>query len=261
MNNVSIDIAIKQAFSSLYSFGDILENANWQGVKAKENFLEIDNVCFRANMPSIKEHLQLLTKPDLPWAEDHFQERISGIPSNPGEQYKNWPYYRENEDDIRFRMSGQFSHTYQERFWPKDANGFQTEDENNCDIALINQGIRYELGDYNDIIERAKDDPTSRQLYLSIWHPEDQSNEVKRRLPCSLGYYFLIRDNTLNLSYFIRSCDIRRHFRNDIYMAIRLAQDFAIKTELELKLGTFFMWIGNLHCWANEKELLKKDFK
>jgi thymidylate synthase len=125
---------------------------------------------------------------------------------------------------------------------------------------MIRKGIRFDYGDYHDIVERAREDKGSRQLYLSIWHPEDQSNG-NGRVPCTLGYFFLIRNHTLDVTYHIRSCDILRHFRNDIYMAVRLAQDFRDKVDPTINLGKLNMWVGSLHCFINEKEILKKYTK
>ena len=52
-------------------------------------------------MPSTKKDLANETKADLPWAEDHFQERVFGHPRNPGQEYKNWPYYDHSKDNKR----------------------------------------------------------------------------------------------------------------------------------------------------------------
>jgi hypothetical protein len=54
---------------------------------------ELQNVIFEMYVPSTIENLQEEIQPNLPWAEDHFKERVSGEPLNPGEQYKNWPWY------------------------------------------------------------------------------------------------------------------------------------------------------------------------
>ena len=204
---------------------------------------EVNNMFFDAVMPETKEELEKQTAPDLPWAEDHFQERVGGEPLNPGEQYKNWPYYDHSKDNKRFREGDkQFSHSYMERYWPPR------------DL----KGIRYNYGDLNDLIEKLNENPLTRQAYLSIWYPEDQQN-LKERVPCTLGYHILIRDGKLNITYHIRSCDIRRHFRNDIYMTVRLAQWIRDKLKIYFKMGNLYMWIGNLHCFDSEKGMLAKD--
>ena len=39
-------------------------------------------------------------KPNLPWADDHFSERICGVPINPGVEWANWPW-GVSADDFR----------------------------------------------------------------------------------------------------------------------------------------------------------------
>ena len=162
----------------------------WQGLSNGSGFqmIEIFDSVLRTQIPSTKEEIQEFCQSDLPWSEDHFQERISGDPSNPGNTFKYWPYYKEDE----YRKGKQFTHTYQERFWPKEAN--------NSKLGLWqeNQGIRFELGDLNDLIIHLKLNPDSRQAYLPIWFPEDTGVRHGGRVPCTLGYLFNIREGFLH---------------------------------------------------------------
>ncbi len=71
------------------------------------------------------------------------------------------------------------------------------------------------MGDLNDIIERLKKNKYNRQSFLSIWHPEDQSNDKEnKRIPCTLGYFFQYRNNKLNVS-----ANVTRH--NKVYCLTR----------------------------------------
>ena len=45
----------------------------------------------------------------------------------------------------------------------------------------------------------------------------------------------------------MRSCDYNLHFRNDMYLAIKLLNHVAEKTKLEV--GNFYMNIGSLHIY------------
>src|SRR5690606_6346025 len=126
-----------------------------------------------------------------------------------------------------------FSHTYPERFWPKWAG---VEDYGMKLRDFTHEGIRFLYGDYNDLIEVIKKDPTTRQAYLPIWFPEDLNAAINgQRVPCTLGYHFIIRRGYLHINYFIRSCDIIRHFKNDIYLACRLVYDVIKKTKLPVQ--------------------------
>ena len=238
-----IDLVISRAKQELNKDGLVRPSKKWQGVESPYQLLEIFNRYYQFDIPDSKRELGILTKANLPWAEDHFQERIGGEPLNPGNQWCNWPFYKGIDNDKLFREheGNKFSHTYMERMWPPKM-----------------KGIRYEMGDFKDILERLKQDPYGRQNYFSIWHPEDQS-PGDRRLPCTLGYHFQIVTSFLLCTYHIRSCDIFRHFHNDIYMTGRLMQ-YVVEEMKEvlpmLQVGTLYMWIGSLHCFEPEKELL-----
>jgi len=115
---------------------------------------------------------------------------------------------------------GVFTHTYQERFWPKDyerktlgydANRIQKR-----------RGIRYEWGDLSDVVEHLLNEPFTRQAYLPIFFPEDTGAKHGGRIPCTLGYHFMLRGHRMHCWYDIRSCDAVRHFRDDVYLTCRL---------------------------------------
>jgi hypothetical protein len=255
----AISELIKETKRELYHYGTVRRNNKWQGIKIEQKLLEIFNIYLAMEMPTTTNQLAEETKANLPWAEDHFQERIGGVPLNPGNEYKNWPFYRGMDNDDKFRKDGeghQFSHSYMERMWCKQEN-----DEDPLDPCSggLRHGIRYPYGDFEDFLQKFAQNPYGRQNYFSIWHPEDQS-PGDRRLPCTLGYWFNIVGGKLDCTYHIRSCDIFRHFHNDIYMTVRLAQYVRDRLTEEvlpyLQMGNLYMWIGSLHCFEVEKEML-----
>jgi len=231
---------LNKIIKSLVDKGSPSGSENWQSIKIdnRNPIIEIRNVFF--SIKDIKNPIYDLD-PDLPWAEDHFQERVMGIPVNPGEQYKHWPYYKGINNDELFRSSGKFSHNYMERYWCK---GFK--------------GIRFEYGDLNDIIDRLQKDSHTRQAFLSVWHPEDQSNHGER-VPCTIGYWFNRNGDQLDITYLIRSCDAVRHFKNDMYMTYRLMEWVAKK--VNLKPGIVTVWIGSFHCFQSDLYSLKKSIQ
>lgn len=241
---------ILDLYSRMLKEGEKQDVKEWQSISTDLKMVELRNLYLNFPCPLHIDKLQKLLAPDLPWAEDHFKERINGEPLNPGKEWENWPYYSNALDDKRFRNNNGhlFDHTYMERFWP-----------------VKKQGIRYNMGDFNDILNRLKKNIHNRQSYLSIWHPEDQSNDkTNKRVPCTLGYYFQIRNNTIELTYHIRSCDLVRHLKNDLYMAGRLLQYVRTQVDRRLKIGNLYVWIGNLHCFELdlyyiEKQLLKTN--
>jgi len=101
--------AINDVESQLINNGYDVHTEKWQGMnisdKPQAAMREIFNHSF--SVPIYTENLEDLAndiKPNLPWADDHFQERVGGKPLNPGVQWANWP-------------------------WAKSANQFRTEDE------------------------------------------------------------------------------------------------------------------------------------
>lgn len=225
---------------------------------------EAANVSFEYKIPALVAMLQRDVEPNLPWAEDHFGERVSGIPMNPPPSHERWPYARAgNEEHME---GGKFSHTYPERFWTKTAGLHPGR-------VVPMTGIRYMPGDHNDLVQVLWDSPQTRQAYLPIWFPEDLTAALKgRRVPCTLGYHFLMRGNELNMTYFIRSCDLVRYFRDDVYMACRLVQyTLSLLRDLYdqdpdsaefpwgiVQPGKLTMHIGSLHCFEGDVPMLGK---
>lgn len=197
-------------------------------------------------VPSLESTWATLVEPNLPWAEEHFHERISGIPLNPPPSHERWPFAQRGNTEHRDE-SGRFSHTYPERFWPVYAN----------DSEESRRGIRFMYGDLHDLMMVLKVNSWSRQAYLPVWFPEDltASNEGQR-VPCTLGYHFMRNPRTglLDMEYHIRSCDFVRFFKDDIYMAGRLLQHVADR--VGLTVGTLVMNIANLHIFQGDLPLV-----
>lgn len=225
--------AINGLNSRLVHQGRRIDVGHWQGVPTEGRpdltTVEVLNVSFACPMPpdnhddqrhiGILDLLRAQIMPNLPWADDHFAERVSRNPSNPGVEYLNWPWWRGQTD--KTQRAGVFDHTYQERYWPKHAGKHRRLF--NTELGKYeNFGIRYEYGDLDDVVGQLLEYPYSRQAYLPIFFPEDTGNVHRGRVPCTLGYHFMLRDGKLHMWYFIRSCDFVRHFRDDLYLSARL---------------------------------------
>lgn len=233
----------------------------WQSIniaqKPEAQMRELTNLYFRAEMVSEDlEYYKEVIKPNLPWADRHFVlERVSGSPINPGTTWKEWPFGNSAENFLE--EGGVFSHTYAERYWPKYAV------YNDKNMAM--HGIRYWYGDIGDVIKLLAHDPFTRQAYLPVWFPEDTGVVHGKRVPCTLGYHFLMRRNKLDVFYPIRSCDWYRHARDDIYLTVRLVlwilqQLRRVNKDIWdlVRPGTFSMWIGSLHLFINDYNMMYK---
>jgi hypothetical protein len=211
--------AIEGAYHSLIDHGVDVDVGHWQGIatSGKPDLVtkEIINLTFTAQIPNGPEALAQEVKPNLPWAEVEFAERVGGVPRNPHVSLPLWPHWHgqaEQTMDEAERGVFTFSHTYSERFWPREAGGGDRF------------GIRYRYGDLNDVLDLLRRQPYTRQATFPIFFPEDTGAVHGGRIPCTLHYHFLLRGNRLHMWYPLRSCDAYRHFRDDIYMAMRLNQ-------------------------------------
>lgn len=249
----------------------------WQSTNAPQPMVELFNRSFTLDLRGGQD-LGVLAdaiKPNLPWADRHFEEeRVSGEPINPGETWKIWPYARSAAAHLREGENvPQYDHTYAERYWPKYAGltegGILPSDDQQCYSGGIS-GIRFPIGDLNNLVQVLVDDPLTRQAYLPIFFPEDTAAaHMGKRVPCTLGYHFIRRPmgnfgDFLHIVYPMRSCDYVRHFRDDVYLTIRLllwvlercqARD-PEKWEGVLP-GTFRMHITSLHMFRQDRENLR----
>lgn len=232
---------------------------SWQSVsidtKPEMQPIELSMVVLDLLMDRTPGDWAVTVLPNLPWAEEHFQERVSGEPLNPPPSHVRWPYARKNNDEFTDDTE-KFSHTYPERFWPKSAGLpyggalYDTAADGSA-IYETNRGIRYAYGDLQDVVELMQRDLYTRQAYLPVWFPEDTGVAHGERVPCTLGYHFLYRDDCLNLIYNMRSCDLFRYFRDDVYMAGRLCQWMADELRVG-RVNKLTMTIGSLHIFEGD---------
>ena len=98
-------------------------------------------------------------------------------------------------------------------------------------------------------------------------HADLQACIEKKRVPCSLGYHFIMRNDELHIVYYLRSCDFVRHFRDDVYMTIRLLLWVLEQCRLttqdhpwdNVKTGTLTMHMTSLHIFKADYPILFKE--
>jgi thymidylate synthase len=223
----------------------------WQAIRndamPQMETIEVEDISFWTPIPASIEDWQNAVLPNLPWAEEHFRERVSGIPYNPPPSHVRWPFAQRSNSE-HTDADQRFSHTYPERFWPPTEK----------------TGIRFHYGNLDNLVDLLKERPDTRQAYLPVWFPEDISASLDdERVPCTLGYHFLIRLGALKVTYYIRSCDFFRHFRDDVYMAGRLAQWICSRLnenrEEELVPSRLVMHISSMHIFSAERGRISAD--
>lgn len=300
--------AIEKAYDAVRDRGGEVRPTRWQSMdvskQAAATTREVLNYMLQAPVHTEElGDLRLAIEPNLPWADDHFLERVGGKPLNPGVEWAHWPWgnsansFRSENVPLGSHNSSPydqakrvaqitasepapdgyvkgFSHTYMERMWPKVANTkVMTRDAGIADgIGFIDRrlsvhtGIRYPYGDASDVVDHLLKAPDSRQAYLPIWFPED-TGKLDVRVPCTLGYHFIQRHGYLHCTYYIRSCDLYRHFRDDVYLTVRLQLWMLEELRkrqadpggsegdvdwLKVKPGMFTMHIVSLHAFIND---------
>ncbi len=262
---------------------DPCEQERWQGISVRDNpaarAYELRNVCFEVDLGGIEDldHWRGQTVPNLPWADDHFAERVGGEPLNPAVQWKNWPWGRNaakfrNQDEI-------FNHTYTERFWPRYAR-LSPRGEIRGEIVKRVEGSRvvpsyfsprvgiaHEYGDLQSLVEYLAREPHTRQAWIPLFFPEDTGYGDGGRKMCSLGYQFLMRDGRLHVWYPLRSCDVTHHLRDDCYLAVRLllwalgrCREIDSATWNRIVPGTYAMHITSLHVFENDMRELRRRY-
>lgn len=153
------------------------------------------------------------------WCNAEFSERVGGKPVNPGRAWK----LREKYWKQFITPDGIFDYAYPQRLWMTLPHA----------VSLL------------------KKDSMSRRVYIPIFNPDlDDVSNLTTRIPCSLGYWFVYRQNKLSVTYLQRSSDFSEHFNNDIWLANKLKDHVA--KEAGLEPGPFIHWLGSLHIFSKD---------
>lgn len=250
-----------------------VDTGHWQ---AKTNVpqtatRELMNVSIETTIATTVGAWAAYMRPNLPWAEEHFTERVSGRPVNPPPSHARWPFNQQGNKDY---LDGEaFSHSYPERLWPRYAPIVSGElvggyGDGFHDDQVPQHGIRYPYGDLVDAINLLVREPYTRQCYIPLWFPEDLAAAARyhQRVPCTLGYHMMMRNNHLNCFYLMRSLDLLRYFQDDAYMAGRLVLwliDECRKRETqngrwsEVQPGILTMHVTSLHIFEGDVAAIK----
>lgn len=200
-----------------------------------QNTKELIGVNFVISKPSLgkKDMLKFLFKDEADniekYCEQEFLDRINREGLNPGNSYKIrldlWQALMSKKDGDKF------DYTYSERI-------------NYC----------HQL---DNAIAALKDDIHSRRAMIMIFRPEDtlDSSGFSTRIPCSIDYQFLIRNNKLMVLYHIRSNDYFKHFAIDIWLANAL-QEYIVEQLKDvypnLKVGSLNYYCGSFHAYNED---------
>jgi thymidylate synthase len=156
------------------------------------------------------------------YCKQEFLDRISGEPLNPGNSYK-----------IR------------QDLWQK----FMVDNESKFDYSY-SERLYWQ---WQEVVRTLKDDKHTRQAVMSIWEPKDLTHTGgDTRIPCSLTYSFLIRNNRLHTIYYMRSNDALSHYGVDIWIAAEIGQWIIEQIQdiyPEVKPGPLVYFCNSFHAY------------
>ena len=202
-----------------------------------QNTKELLGVNFVISKPWLKkrEMLDFLFKDEAQKIEDYciqeIKDRVDRRGLNPGNSYKIRMDLWQKLMSKGKRDVDQFDYTYSER------------------INYVRQ--------LDNAIAALKDDIHTRRAMIMIFQPEDtmESMGYQTRIPFSISYQFLIRNNKLMILYYIRSNDYFKHFAIDIWLTHAI-QEYVCQqlqgTYPGLKVGPLNYYAGSFHAYNED---------
>lgn len=222
----------------LNSYGQTVKPKTYQNkrIEGNEDFITKELICQQYCLTSLGDPVWLFVfSHSKGWADAEFKERINTSEViNPG---KAWELRKDLWE--QFLVDGKFDYTYNER------------------MAILPYTIQ---------LLRSESD--TRKAVLPIFNGNGEDDTLyyhgNKRIPCSMYYDFLIRQNgkgekVLHICYHQRSSDFAQHFGNDIYLAWRLMEYVA--QEVGVKPGYLYHTIDSLHIYKKDWYFLNTNLE
>lgn len=213
----------------LNSYGQTVKPKTYQNkvIEGNDDFITKEVICQQYCLTSLGDPVWLfIFSHSKEWADAEFKERINTSEViNPG---KAWELRKELWE--QFLVDGKFDYTYNER------------------MAILPYTIQL-----------LRSDSDTRKAVLPIFNGNGEDDTLyypgNKRIPCSMYYDFLIRQNgkgekVLHICYHQRSSDFAQHFGNDVYLAWRLMEYVA--QEVGVKPGYLYHTIDSLHAYKKD---------
>lgn len=108
---------------------------------------------------------------------------------------------------------------------------------------------KYGFDQYEYIKSMLKETPETRQAVI---HIKEANNRKTKDVNCTVCLQFLVRENKLYMTTYMRSCDIWLGFPYDVFNFCNL--QILLSMELGLELGTYTHICGSLHLYERNKK-------
>lgn len=105
------------------------------------------------------------------------------------------------------------------------------------------------------VIDLLRKDPTSRRAVINLNVPNERVIETKDE-PCTVSIQFLLRDNKVHCTVYMRSNDIWFGFPYDVVFFTELQRIVAMN--LEAEIGIYTHLAGSLHMYDRDEEKIKE---
>lgn len=246
---------------NLWEMGTEVKPKTYQNknIEGKDDYITKELICEQYCLTHMDDPspLFVFTK-SKDWADAEFAERVSGEPINPGKAWK----LREDVWKEFLLDNGHFDYTYSERINSKVYFNKNLVTKLNAVISLLkgdSDTRKAILNIYGDISDYDIND-----YYSDVSDRDSNYLDGSRRIPCSMYYDFLVRENAkgekqLNICYHQRSSDFVTHFGNDVYLAWKLMEYVA--REIKIQPGYLYHTIDSLHSYKKDWLKLKTSIQ
>lgn len=231
---------ISEMGRNIWEMGTINKPKTYQNknIEGNEDYITKELICEQYALVELPDPDNLFKYThSREWADKEFKERVNQeYVENPGNAWLDrkevWEQFLNSE--------GEFDYTYGQRM-----------------IDVL-----------NNIIYLLRSDFDTRKAVLPIFnglkYDDTKYYDGSKRIPCSMYYDFLIRDNVkggkqLNITYHQRSSDFIVHFGNDVYLAWKLM--LFVSNAVGVKPGYLYHTIDSIHVYKKDWDILKNSMK
>jgi thymidylate synthase len=109
---------------------------------------------------------------------------------------------------------------------------------------------------WEQVKEELTRDKDSRRAILNINSYFDKDDSKSLDVPCTIAIQSFIRDDKLTWITYMRSNDINKGFRNDVYCFTELQKKMA--NELKIDLGEYIHIAGSMHLYSTDYPKVEK---